>query len=102
MKNPQMILKKAWQAVLAVAVVALIAAGSVFAATEFLSGGDCKAFHTDGILFTGSVSITGTTVEKWRDRVLVTITDPNGGGFPPCVYCLFYDKVSKIGEVLDV
>ena len=78
MKNPQMILKKAWQAVLAVAVVALIAAGSVFAATEFLSGGDCKAFHTDGILFTGSVSITGTTVEKWRDRVLVTITDPNG------------------------
>lgn len=78
MNNPHMILKKAWQAVLAVAVVALIAAGSVFAATEFLSGGDCKAFHTDGILFTGSVSITGTTVEKWRDRVLVTITDPNG------------------------
>ena len=45
MKNPQMILKKAWQAVLAVAVVALIAAGSVFAATEFLSGGDYKAFY---------------------------------------------------------
>ncbi len=46
------------------------------AVTFTVEGKDCKDMRNDGIQFVAPVSITGTDVEIWRDRIKVIVTDP--------------------------
>ncbi|HNY95073.1 MAG TPA: hypothetical protein PKJ88_10285, partial [Flexilinea sp.] len=55
---------------------------AVEAATEFTPVSEgCKDAVNDGITFTTAASISGSTVEVWRDRIQVTVTDPDGIGY---------------------
>lgn len=60
-------------------VCALAGTLAVEAANEFtLLNENCKDVVNDGIPFTTATSISGSAVEVWRDRIQVTVTDPNG------------------------
>lgn len=79
MENLYSFLKKSRFAALGTVLSLFLLAGSVFAATEFTTGGPCKDLRNDGVMFTGNVSIADRIkVEQWRDRVEVKLTDPNG------------------------
>jgi len=55
---------------------------AVEAATEFTPVSEgCKDAVNDGIPFTTAASISGQAIEVWRDRIQVTVTDPNGDSY---------------------
>lgn len=70
------LMKKSCFSVVLALVLTLTIAGSAFAVTQFVTGGDCKDLKNDGIRWDGTVSIHGKTVEQWRDRIVVKIFDP--------------------------
>ncbi|HRY22028.1 MAG TPA: hypothetical protein P5198_10970, partial [Flexilinea sp.] len=73
--------KKSIFRLMAAIVFVCVLAGTlaVEAANEFtLLNENCKDAVNDGIPFTTATSISGPAVEVWRDRIQVTVTDPNG------------------------
>lgn len=61
-------------------VLLFIVISGAFAANDFiLSNTECKDLVNDGIAYYINSSIPNpATVEKWRDRIQVQVTDPNG------------------------
>jgi len=73
--------KKSIFRLMAAIVFVCVLAGTlaVEAANEFtLLNENCKDVVNDGIPFTTATSISGQAIEVWRDRIQVTVTDPNG------------------------